>query len=344
MTSFPRTDAFGFEILVPTRRTVRAVLLRTLIINQLIAVPVALVLTSALGDFLDKLVIATVYSQTIGLLCGLSSCWTIGWLDAQTPWRGQAGIMTQYFVCGVIGAEIARRLCAVIYGPGFDAGPPVVSWAIGATIALLVGGMMMTMRQLRKKVISTELEALQARINPHFLFNTLNSIAALIREDPVRAENMTLQLSALFRYTLQAPRAGLVTLGEELVIVQGYLAIEHERLGARLTSEVDVDAALHDERLPALTVQPLVENAIKHGIATGVAGGSVKVRGWREGDLVHLTIVNTGTGQTRAAGTGEGLDSVRRRLHATFGARSSVTLTSAPGATEARVTFPVSAA
>ena len=80
---------------------------------------------------------------------------------------------------------------------------------------------------------------------------------------------MTLQLSGLFRYTLQAPRAGLVTLGEELVIVQGYLAIEQERLGARLTSEVNVEAALHGLRIPALTVQPLVENAIKHGIAPG---------------------------------------------------------------------------
>ena len=163
MTSFPRTDAFGFEILLPTRRNVRAVLLRTLVIDQMIAIPVALVLTSALGDFWDKLVIATVYAQSIGLLCGTSSCWTIEWLDTQTPWRGQAGIMTQYFVCGVIGAELARRLCGVIYGPGFYAGPPVVSWAIGATIALLVGGAMMTMRQLRTRLISTELEALQAR-------------------------------------------------------------------------------------------------------------------------------------------------------------------------------------
>ena len=344
MTSLPRTDPFGFEILMPARRNLRTVLTRTLIIDQMIAIPVALVLTSALGDFWDKLIIATVYAQSIGLLCGTSSCWTVGWLDTQTPWRGQAGIMTQYFVCGVIGAEIARRLCGVIYGPGFHAGPPVVSWAIGATIALLVGGMMMTMRQLRTRLISTELEALQARINPHFLFNTLNSIAALIREDPARAEAMTLQLSALFRYTLQAPRAGLVTLGEELIIVQGYLAIEQERLGARLTSEVNVDAALHAQRIPALTIQPLVENAIKHGIATGVAGGAVRVRGWQEGDLIHITIVNTGTGERESPGTGEGLESVRRRLRATFGARSAVTLTTAAGATEARVTFPVAGA
>jgi two-component system, LytTR family, sensor histidine kinase AlgZ len=340
----PETDAFGFEILMPRRWHVGIVILRTLIIDQLIAVPVALVLTSAAGEFWWMVFIATVYSQVIGLSCALTSLLTIRWLDAQPPWRGQAGIMAQYFACGVAGAEIARRICASVIGPNFNAGPPFVSWAIGATIALLVGGVMMTMRQLRGKVLSTELEALQARINPHFLFNTLNSIAALIREDPARAENMTLQLSALFRYTLQAPRSGLVTLGEELIIVQGYLAIEQERLGARLTSGIDVDEALHNQRIPALTLQPLVENAIKHGIAPGVAGGSVRVRGWREGDLVHVTVVNTGSGQTQSAGTGEGLENVRRRLRATFGARSSVTLRTAPDATEARVTFPAGTA
>jgi hypothetical protein len=344
MSPSPHTDAFGFEILMPRRRQLGAVILRTLIMDQLIALPVALVLTSAAGEFLWMLVIATVYSQLIGLSCALTSLLTMRWLDAQVPWRGQAGIMVQYFTCGVVGAEMARRVCAWLVGSGFNAGPPFVSWAIGATVALLVGGVMMTMRRLRGRVLSTELEALQARINPHFLFNTLNSIAALIREDPARAENMTLQLSALFRYTLQAPRAGLVTIGEELVIVQGYLAIEQERLGARLTSGIDVEAALHDQRIPALTIQPLVENAIKHGIATSVAGGTVRVRGWREGHLAHLTVVNTGGGERQSVGTGEGLENVRRRLHATFGSRSSLTLGTTADATEARVTFPVGSA
>ena len=344
MSSYPQTDAFGFEVLMPHRRHAGSVILRTLIIDQLIAVPVALVLTSATGSFLTMLLIATVYSQLIGLSCALTSLLTIRWLDAQAPWRGQAGIMAQYFVCGVAGAEMARRVCGWLIGESLNAGPPFVSWAIGSTIALLVGGVMMTMRQLRAKVLTTELEALQARINPHFLFNTLNSIAALIREDPVRAENMTLQLSALFRYTLQAPRAGLVTLGEELVIVQGYLAIEQERLGSRLTAEIDVDAALHDHRIPALTLQPLVENAIKHGVATAVSGGSVRVRGWRDGGLVHLTVANSPRGERQSPGTGEGLESVRRRLRATFGDRSSVTLGTTADATEARVTFPVAPA
>src|SRR5258708_15986275 len=198
--SFPQTDKFGFEILMP-RGNAAAVILRTLIIDQLIALPVALVMTSVGGNFVTMLIITTVYSQLIGLLCAMTSLLTIEWLDGQTPWRGQAGVMAQYFACGVVGAELARRVCALFFGSELHSGPPLVSWAIGATVALLVGGVLTTMRQLRGRVLSTELEALQARINPHFLFNTLNSIAALLRVDPARASAMILQLSALFPYT-----------------------------------------------------------------------------------------------------------------------------------------------
>src|SRR4051812_39254367 len=103
----PDTDAFGFEVLMPRRWNVGIVILRTAIIDQLIALPVALVLTSAAGDFWWMLLIATVYSQLIGLSCALTTLLTIRWLDAQAPWRGQVWIMAQYFACGVVGAELA---------------------------------------------------------------------------------------------------------------------------------------------------------------------------------------------------------------------------------------------
>src|SRR5688572_11050377 len=335
MASLSPLDPFDCDH-TPARRNVGPVIVRTIAINQLIAVPVALVLTGALGGFTSKLVVATVYSQTIGLLCALTSFATIRWLDAQPTGRGQAWIMAQYFACGVIGAEVARRICQSIYGTSFAAGPAFVSWAIGATIALLVGLVLMTMRQLRTRLVSTELQALQARINPHFLFNTLNSIAALIREDPARAEAMTLQLSALFRYTLTAPRRGLVSVDEEIAIVEGYLAIEQERLGPRLTWRMAIDPAIRGCRLPALTLQPLVENAIKHGIAPAVGGGTVRVRGWREGTQVNVSVSDTGSGAPRTTGTGEGLENVRRRLRATFGSASGVSLDIGPDSTEAR--------
>ncbi|MBA2302236.1 MAG: histidine kinase [Acidobacteria bacterium] len=332
-------DAFGFEVRAGWADYSRLAL-RTLLIDQLIALPVSLVMTSAGLPLGKSYVIASVYSQCIGALCTLSTSFFLPHLDRQTTGRGLAGVMALYFTCGLAGAEVARHLCAVLIGAGFDPDPAYISWAIGATMALLVGLVLTTVRRLRARIVSRELEALQARINPHFLFNTLNSIAALIREDPVRAETMTLRLSSLFRYTLTAPRRGLVTLNEEITIVEGYLAIEQERLGRRLEYRIDIDPDVQRWGLPALTLQPLVENAIKHGIAPEVSGGSVTVRGWADAGLVHIAITDTGGGNSRDGGTGEGLDNVRRRLFATFGPRARVTLSTASGATEAHVTFP----
>jgi two-component system sensor histidine kinase AlgZ len=334
-----RTDAFGFE-LPRGIRGYAGVAARTVVLNQVIALPLALAMTTAGLDFRSSLFVVSIYSQAIGSFCATMSLLLFPWLDRLTPGRGFAGIVALYFVSGATGAETARRICGWLYGGDFNPGPPYVSWAIGATVALLVGLALTIVRRLRARVVSTELEALQARINPHFLFNTLNSIAALIREDPARAEAMTLQLSSLFRYTLTAARRGLVTLDEELAIVEGYLSIEQERLGPRLTYVIEVDPALRGYRLPALTLQPLVENAIKHGIASAVGGGSVRVRGWIERDRVHIAITDTGGAGSHEPGTGEGIESVRRRLSATFGAGSSMTLSAGAGTTEALITLP----
>jgi two-component system sensor histidine kinase AlgZ len=311
---------------------------RTLLFNELIALPVALAMASVNGEFVRDLAIASLYSQTIGILSLLVSMMTFHRVEPLPPGRRLAAVGGQYFVTGVIGAEIARRLTSVVF-PWAQGGGVVASAAVGATVAVFVGVILITVRQLRARLVSTELEALQARINPHFLFNTLNSIAALIREDPARAEAVTLQLSALFRYTLQAPRQGLVSLEDEITIVEGYLGIEQERLADRLTYELDVDPSLLGLRVPALVLQPLVENAIKHGVAESVRGGAVRVRGWREQDRVHLSVTDTGDGVSTAQGTGEGLDSVRKRLRATFGPDARLTLTSSNGLTEARLSF-----
>jgi signal transduction histidine kinase len=334
----PLDPLVPFDLLPTTRHGYGPLIARTLLLNQLIALPVALAMASVNGEFLRDLEIASLYAQIIGALCVLVSMVTFRRLDALRPARKLAAVGLQYFVTGVIGAETARRISAAMF-PWAQGGSVVASAAVGATVSVFVGVILVTVRQLRARVVSTELEALQARINPHFLFNTLNSIAALIRDDPARAETVTLQLSALFRYTLQAPRQGLVSLEDEITIVEGYLGIEQARLADRLTYDVDVDRSLFALRVPALVLQPLVENAIKHGVAESVAGGAVRVRGWRERDRVHLTVTDTGDGMSTAQGTGEGLDSVRKRLRATFGPDATVTLTSSNGVTEARLSF-----
>jgi two-component system, LytTR family, sensor histidine kinase AlgZ len=324
--------------LLPTGVLRPALVAQTLLFNELIALPVALAMAAVDGAFLRYLAIASLYSQTIGLLCLLASVVTFRRLDRLAPARRLAAVCALYFVMGILGAEIARRISSVVF-PWTAGGSVVASTAVGATVAVIVGISLISVRRLRARVVATEFEALQARINPHFLFNTLNSIAALIREDPARAETVTLQLSALFRYTLEAPRQGLVSLEDEITIVEGYLGIEQARLADRLAFEIDVDRSLLGVRVPALILQPLVENAIKHGIASSVTGGTLRVRGWRDRDRVHLAVTNTGDVGHAAQGTGEGLVSVRTRLRATFGQDATLTLTPSPGLTEARISF-----
>ena len=321
------------------RRRYGVLIARTLVLNQVIAIPVALAMASINGEFLYDLVIATVYSHLIGFMCFSASLVTIGRIDA-LPWRQQLpAVAGVYFVAGVAGAETARRISLAVFPWSAQNGGIVASTAVGAAIAVVVGVVLISMRRLRAQVVSTELDALQARINPHFLFNTLNSIAALIREDPARAEAVTLQLSALFRYTLQAPKQGLVTLEEELAIVEGYLAIEQQRLADRLAYSVDVDPSLLGIRIPPLLLQPLVENAIKHGVAASIGGGRITVRGAREGERVQLIVSDTGDAREPSPGLGEGLDNVTRRLRGTFGWDAGVTLRRMDGVTEARMTF-----
>ena len=333
------TDAFGFEMPADARGYARLAG-RTFLLDQLIALPVALAMTSAGMSFWRSYGIASMYAQAIGALCATFTAVFQPWLDRLSPRTGRLGVIALYFIAGVSGAEIARRLSLLVFGPAISASPPYISWAIGATVALLVGLALTVVRHLRARVLSTELEALQARINPHFLFNTLNSIAALIREDPARAEAMTLRLSSLFRYTLTAPRRGLVRIDEEMSIVEGYLAIEQERIGPRLSYDIQVDPAVNGFMVPALTVQPLVENAVKHGIAAAMNGGAVRVRGRRDGPRILLTVTDTGGGTHESGGTGEGLENVRRRLRATFGSGGILALERRDGTTEARITFP----
>lgn len=355
----PAARAFDLELLPNSGASGLRRLAQTLILDQAIAVPVGLVMAAVNGGVWNKLVIATLYSQCIGLLCHTVSQVTVPKMCAWPASGQRAMLMVQFFLCGVVGAEIAGALLVALYGDRFKA-PRVIAWAIGATIAAMVALVLTTVRRLRTTVdererelrereigearllqakSDAELAALQARINPHFLFNTLNSIAELIREDPARAEAMTLQLSSLFRYTLQAPQAGLVTLGEELLIVRRYLEIEQARFGPRLRYELDVPAALFGERVPALILQPLVENAIRHGISTAVDGGSVCIRGWVADGHVHLAVIDTGEGRANP-GTGEGLENVRGRLRAAFGAQGVLTLERHAGQTEARLRFP----
>ena len=168
-----------------------------------------------------------------------------------------------------------------------------------------------------------ELRALRAQLNPHFLFNSLNSINALIGADPEGARRMCEGLGDFLRRTLALGARDAVTLGEELALVDRYLGIEQVRFGDRLRVERAVEPEAAACRVPPLLLQPLVENAIKHGIQDCVDGGVIRIAGRRDGGLLRVVVENpVDHGAPSRRGEGVGLDNVRRRL-AVLGARDA---------------------
>lgn len=182
-------------------------------------------------------------------------------------------------------------------------------------------------RLMRLKT-EAELQALQSKINPHFLFNTLNSIASLIAENPKAAEATVEKLSELFRYTLKNAENSTVTLAEELEVVRTYLEIEKVRFGDRLQYEITCDDHLRDFRMPALIIEPLVENSVKHGIAKQVNGGKVLVAAKEMEGKCVIAVEDNGKGfQEGAADGGFGLRSVEERLRLRYGEGASLLIT-----------------
>jgi LytS/YehU family sensor histidine kinase len=179
-----------------------------------------------------------------------------------------------------------------------------------------------------------ELRAVRAQLNPHFLFNSLNSINALVGKDPEGARRMCEGLGDFLRRTLALGAREQVTLGDELQLVDRYLAIEQVRFGDRLRVARRIDPRAMNCALPPLLLQPLVENAIKHGVAGRVEGGLLTILAERRGDRLVVSLENPvdadGNG-TAAAGEGLGLDIVRRRLLVHGGDDASLTVDEAPG-------------
>jgi two-component system sensor histidine kinase AlgZ len=193
--------------------------------------------------------------------------------------------------------------------------PWVASAVSGALLsAALVAALVLRAKGRMPADTQARLSELQARIRPHFLFNTLNSAIALVREDPARAERILEDLSDLFRHALMDP-SQTMTLAEEVALARRYLDIEQVRFGERLQVEWALDASAGGARLPALLLQPLVENAVKHGVEPSAAGAQVKVSTQRRGSTVVIKVTNTVPAGQGRRGHGLAQDNVRDRLH-----------------------------
>lgn len=199
--------------------------------------------------------------------------------------------------------------------------------------------------QLETRLAKSRLQALQMQLNPHFLFNTLNSIASLVHENPKAADEMITSLSEFLRLTLKTSDRSEVPLREEMDFLDHYLAIEQIRFGDRLRVEKRVEPALLAAQVPVLILQPLVENAIKHGIEKQLGPGGVTITASRDGDLLQLQVRDNGRGlQATAAGQiseGVGLSNTRARLRELGGATASLQITTPPeGGFVATITLP----
>jgi len=290
------------------------VLLRLVLFVEAVLAVVALFVTEGPGGWLF----------TVAMLTGGALPATLLWLVAvcvlKKPLarRSRGG---QYAAGALLGMLCGLYGCGLLRLTGVLANPPWLGSALAGLLFALVAIAALVLRARGQTPAATaaRLAELQSRIRPHFLFNTLNSAIALVRKEPAKAEALLEDLSELFRQALAEPGES-VTLADEIALAGRYLAIEQVRFGARLNVHWELDPAADGARLPPLLLQPLVENAVKHGIEPSPQGGTLRIRTGRQGACVHIEVINSLPPLAWAdaplpRGHGIALANVRDRLH-----------------------------
>jgi two-component system, LytTR family, sensor kinase len=256
--------------------------------------------------------------------------------------------------------EMGMRLMFLM--PVFEAATPrsalypsfvLVAWsALYFSFAYRERAELETARALRATALATEaqLAMLRYQVNPHFLFNALNSLRALIDENTSSARRMVTQLSELFRYSLRTARENELLLADEIAAVRNYLDIQKIRFEDNLEVTIDVDPAAAATPLPGFLIHPLVENSVKYGLETSARPLKVEVRARREGRMLHIEVVNTGRWIASVAGpvatgngTGTGLRNLRERLRHIYPDRHALSIGEADGWVRAVMSIDVGA-
>jgi len=255
--------------------------------------------------------------ERMALLSGAAMPATLGWLVAACSLKKVLARLPgpAQQACGVaLGAVSGLYGCALVALVTREALPWFAAAATGALLsAVMVAALVLRAKGRMPADTTARLAELQARIRPHFLFNSLNSAIALVREDPGKAETLLEDLSELFRHAL-VDQGGPVTLAEEVIIARRYLDIEQVRFGDRLQVEWSIDPRAGSAKVPALFLQPLVENAVKHGVEPSPTGAQVKVTTQRRGSVVVIKVTNTVPAGQGKPGHGVALGNVRDRL------------------------------
>ena len=255
----------------------------------------------------------------------------------------------QQYAAGVLlGAVAGAYACAMLALVGLSASPPwLASAATGALLAaMLVAALVLRARGRTPAATTARLTELQSRIRPHFLFNTLNSAIALVREEPAKAESLLEDLSDLFRVAL-IEQGESTTLAEEITLARRYLGIEQVRFGKRLQVQWNLDPRTDNARLPPLLLQPLVENAVKHGVEPSARGGKLRVLTELRGSRVVVRITNTlppsHIKNDAPRGHGIALANVRARLALLHDVQGEFTAGVEDGLYQVRIALPVEA-
>ena len=312
--------------------------LAIVLIAALLGFVLALARQSLHGAFWIDLARTSAFLLWAGLLCAAVLCRSRPWLARKTPRRaiawslalmvGTVALLSEFvYLAGWLWSERIGAPAGMFPASQLRFVLPNV------LIATIVGALALryfyVSQQWRRSIVleaRARLHALQARIRPHFLFNSMNTIAALTRSDPRRAEEAIEDLADLFRASLSDSRAQ-IPLREEIDVAQTYQRIEQLRLGARLRVDWDVAVLPTEAVVPSLLLQPLLENAIGHGIEPLPEGGTVQVRGRLDGESIVLEVANpvsrTGPGPVRR-GNRIALDNVRQRLDLAFPGRAAV--------------------
>ncbi len=215
----------------------------------------------------------------------------------------------------------------------------------GVEYARLYGQERRDASALREQVTAAQLDQLKARLQPHFLFNTLNGIAVLLRDDPERARTMLVRLSEMLRGVIDAGGEQFVSLRQEMVMVDAYLEIQQMRLADRLQTVIDISQDAAEERVPHFLIQPLVENAVQHGVARAALGGTVSIRARCDATHLNIEVRDTLRGAVESkegsSGSGIGLTTTRERLGRLYGDRYRLEMAAGGGGTLVRLRLPI---
>ena len=300
----------------------------------------ALLTAAGLGDrfnpdFTGRLFVNFVYSQCIGL-----PAWFLIDAPRHLLWPGERPRLL-WFVPMVIGSLVAATyggtwLAAQLLGHPWTLRTPLTSLVITATAGFLAVLYLWERRRaetIERQVAEARLKLLQAQIEPHFLFNTLANLDALIGIDPARARVMLGHLNDYLRATLASARNERNTLGDEFKLLAGYLEVIGVRMGPRLSFSLDLPDALKACEVPPMLLQPLVENAIKHGLEPNIDGGRIEIAARAEDGRLVITIADTGIGlgSNQPPGTHMGLANVRERIAAAYDGAAALEIGERPG-------------